>query len=550
MVVAALLGAAIVGLVILYLTQPVYRPFRLSAARFFNEEPRSHESRLRISLASLLLSRPFYLQLLALLAMLAALVFAMRDHSILTPGQHIGLWVVVDTSGSMSVHHGGENRLDIARRDISDLMSRIDTFPAEVQICISVYTFDMELTRRALNVRPAEVNGVLAQVTPRPLGTDVSLLRQLLAPSDDEMQECAPTHMVIFSDLPAPEIAVNAPIPMIWRAVGRPATNVGLTSVRFAHGLLPGTGKGLDVEVASYGEQVQGAALMVTDATGTEVFKKLLDASASQAQQLAVPLPASGLYQLQIAPGGAYSYDDEATVNYDAGDVLHVDWEMGDATLPATLGWRTDTASPQLRVVPYPAAIASGVPTLLIGDAYQKSDAPGAIEFFVEGHPLIADLNFDVAESLRIAGLRQPLVEPLQPILFDNANNVWFAASSEPPAAYVPGLPSATGDANLDAFSATAFFNAVRFLLQVERPAVACRLTGPDQPEPSRDRCALHPGEGNTALFAVGAGSLDEIAPIAQDQTRRPLWPLLVAMALAVLVSERALGGFGGSRWR
>jgi len=551
MVLAALLGAAIVGLIALYLTQPVYREFRLAAARFFEEEPRSNQSRLQISLRSLLLSPPFYLQLAVLMTLMAAMILTLLDQGIRSPSQQIAVWVVVDTSGSMSVPAESGNRFDIALHEVGDLMLRLDTFPPEVQRCVSLFTFDMSIEQIADNIGPATVTSALSETGPRALGTDVNLIRQLLVRAASEDLNCTPTHVIIYSDLPAPDLIVESETFVIWQVVGSPADNVGLTSIRLLQGLLPGVSQGLDVAIVGYGNQVVGATLIVTDQSGRDVLNpQPLEIANGEVKQISIPLSSSGRYTLRIEPGGAYLYDDQATVDYDAGEVLRVDWELSDRTLPEILGWRLDETAPQLRVAAYPSDTSPEVPTLLVGDDYGKSPEVHAIDFFVEKHPLIADLNLDVAESLQIRGLSRSELGALSPVLFDTAGLTWFAASDEPRIAFVPGLPTAVGDADIDAFSATAFFNALRFLLQIERTPLACQQTSPTDPIPDADHCALHPDESNTVITGSSLRSISDISPTSAAETQKPIGPWLMIVALVLVIIERSLGAFGGPAWR
>jgi hypothetical protein len=116
-------------------------------------------------------------------------------------------------------------------------------------------------------------------------------------------------------------------------------------------------------------------------------------------------------------------------------------------------------------------------------------------------------------------------------------------------AAYVPGLPELT-DNNTGQFSITAFFNAVRWLLQTRPAAPLYTLTTPTTVEPVGNRLALHEDEGNTVRPPRSLGSLDDLQPTVIGEVKRPIWPLLLTLVAALYLLERALASWGGPAWR
>jgi len=101
---------------------------------------------------------------------------------------------------------------------------------------------------------------------------------------------------------------------------------------------------------------------------------------------------------------------------------------------------------------------------------------------------------------------------------------------------------------NVARFSSTVFLNAARWILERRPRPALFTLTSPDQPEPSGNRLALHPGEGNTGRTPRSVGTFDPRAPRGQQAERRlALWPWLVGAAALVFLTERALALLRGA---
>jgi hypothetical protein len=162
-------------------------------------------------------------------------------------------------------------------------------------------------------------------------------------------------------------------------------------------------------------------------------------------------------------------------------------------------------------------------------------------------NPLLTDLHFDVAEQVKILGVRLP--DTWQPVLWDTQGQSWIAWRRQPPAVYVPGLPTESSDA-LGHFSANLFFNALRWLLTTRELPPLFTLTTPAQPEPNGSRLALHEGEGDTSHIPLSLGTLDTIMPVALGTSPQPIWHRFLAIAMGLFVVDRACATFGGARWR
>ena len=189
--------------------------------------------------------------------------------------------------------------------------------------------------------------------------------------------------------------------------------------------------------------------------------------------------------------------------------------------------------------------IPMDIPTIIIGSGYTRTGAkntePSVIRDFMEASPLLADVNLDAVETLKLGGIELP--ENFQPVLRGMDGKVWLAQAETPLRAFVPGLPTGTDDV-IGRFSATVFFNAVRWLLQKRDLPALYTLTSPLEPTPAANRLALHKDEGNTQRVPRSSGKLENLKPITGKGAGIPLWPILVLAAVVLFLIERALAAW------
>lgn len=551
MIIIWLLGGLIVGLIILYLTRPYYQPFTLSAARFFEQISGTQESRRRFDLRSLFLSRPFYLQITVLSLLLAGLLLVHTRQLTEREGSNLGIWVVLDTSASMSTQQNGVTRMQHAQDEINALMAHLATLPEETAVCHRFSTFDLATSAQSTDL--LENQSQRDSLEYRPLGTDLNQIRKLLTQTDNTNSDnCVITHLFVVTDLPPPEWTDenSEGIDIIWRDIAQEVDNVGiLKAMNRNTSSITGGASPVDIEVMAYNHAPASLIVRIENENGNEVQQETLSWQLPGIQSLTFTPSASGTYQVQLMTDDAYAYDNTLTLAVEAAQQLRVDWQLPIDFLPLP-GWVQDSQNPDLRIALFPAPAAM-VPTLLIGQNYGLNDHQTEIDFFVESSPLLVDLNFDVAESLQIQGIALPENSPLQPVLYDDESEVWFATSSDKQTAYIPGPPLLTdSDANLSSFSTTAFFNALRYLLAERATQPLYMLTTPEQPVPEENRVVLHPGEGNTALPPQNKGEIVDIQPESSRVVEEPIWPLFVGLAMFVLMLERGLTVYGGSKWR
>lgn len=569
MVIAALIGGVVAALVALYLIRPYYQRVLLSAARFFDDSSESNESRIKLHFRILILSRSFWLQLATLLALLAAVLLINFVYTTKTgessgpwnlladfvnmkeTEKGIGLWLVLDTSASMSTLQDSKDRMQAARQEIDRLVKYLKTQQKDHVQCIKFSTFDLEMNTVPTIHNLDQIQSAVADITPRALGTDLSLIQNLLSQSTDmDKVGCSITHVVVISDSPPTEalVANSDAVRLIWRDLAKPVSNIGLTRITGGgHSL--GQDAEVELEVTAYGDQSHTTELTVTDPTGKAILAEPLTWQQAGAKRISFTPEALGVYSIHLSKGGAYSYDDNAAIEVDIPKDIRVDWQYPDQTWLRLLKWKNDANQPDLRVMADVPPSVDGVPTLIVGDGYNKKPDDAQIVFFDESSTLLADLNLDIAESLNIKGISVDAGTLFRPVLLGSDESMWLAEMSAPHAFYIPGLPTATGDENKDAFTTTVFFNAVQSLLDKRKAKAFYELTSPAHPVPEGTRLALHPGEGNTSQKSHSLGDVTDIKPEAALADGIPLWPLFVALAAGLLLIERSLAMWGGSKW-
>ena len=559
MILTGLFGLLLIGVIIAHMTRPRFELREMSAARFFKNLPPAKQKNNRLKPSNPLKSLPLYLQF----PLLALFLWANLSSNVLNPAStkadQVGLWIMLDTSASMSTIAGGKSNLERAQAALKQAveLSRNQAGASKARICARLSAFD--LARRDVIPPTADLNAVTAAAEKlpfRPLGTDLTLIQQLLdnpdggeAQDTPEQAACPITHMLVLTDMPAPEwVSREQFVRLVWLDIGAVVENSGMVSIQAARDPIVGKVNQITIELAHYGPTEPARTLQITGPDGKAFAEIPVEWGGNQAGRGTFIPTSSGLYHINILPEDAYQFDDQAVINITSGEQLRVDWQLPDRALFDLLPWQQESQNPDLRIVQAGATLKEDdqTPTLIVGPGY-VSPGPSTEEivYFLEGHPLIKDLNLDVAEQ--VGSARQPSPDGFLPVMA-SAEYAWAAYRTSPLAAYVPGLPQ--GDENLRAFSTTLFFNGVRFLVQSAPQLPLYTLTSPEQPEPAGNRVALHEEEGNTARAALSQGDISELRPTVLEIRKEPVWSVWVAAAVFLLLVERLLFVFGGERWR
>jgi hypothetical protein len=543
-------GALTAALLIIYMARPNFRRAVLSAALFFRDDP-VLGSTSRIAWSTPHPTPLFYLQLSVLLLLLLAVPHCpaalVMDRSIRT-----GVRVLVDRSASMSTKQNDVTRFDAA---IAALRSVAASQQSAIA-CFTLSAFDLELTTIAENVTSAgELVDLVSRLQPRPLGTELSLVQRALAEptraaplstvaSAKVDGGCATGATIVVSDMPAPPWMEGPDGPAargdVWIDVSQPAPNAGIVDLVDDRDRVSGKVERVRVLVATFGGLATSNVTLSVRSPDGAVRTRPVQAWDGPTGSVDVILPSPGRYTFNVNPGGAYRFDDEAAIDVPPSGPVRVDRRVSRREWITRLGWSEDRDNPDLRVLPSIEMLDSR-PAIVLGSGYAPRSGPAQpVTTFLETSALVTGLNLDVAERSGMKGV--PALPPaFAPVLSGPAGVIWIAERARPVAAFVPGLPL-DGDDNVARFSSTVFLNAARWILERRPRPPLFTLTSPEQPEPSGNRIALHPDEGNTARTPRSAGTFDPRAPRGRQAERRlPLWPWLVGAAALVFLTERGL---------
>ncbi len=535
-------------LVVVYMTYPRFLHRRLSAARFFKDLPPPQKEQPRLRWGKIHLTIPFFMQLLILLTILAALFFMERRFNA-AESKSLGVWIIVDTSASMNTRQQGETRMTAALREVEQAVTTSQKAAKNRPLCFRLSTLDLERRDLVKNSDALVIRQAAKNIVPRPLGTDLDILRRLLnslKQHSPNPEPCQVSHVVVISDLPAPLwLAENPNLQIIWRDIGLPVDNTGITSLRATRNPLTGVVAEVQVEVTYYGMPPTTTSISITAPGGTKIKDEAILWQRNHTWQGSFAPTRSGLYTFVLSPGGDYNSDDRAVLEIGSGQEIRVDWQIPDRDMMLQLGWTYDDVTPQLRVTTRTDTPAN-IPTLIIGPGYGPIRSnPVEIRDFLETSPLLVDVNLDVVETLGLPALNVPA--GFVPVCRGMDGSTWLAQAENPARAFVPGLPSGTNDIT-GRFSIVVFFNAVRWLLQKRDMPPLYRLTSPQAPSPAVNRLVLHRDEGNTEREPRSAGKLENLKPIAAKGRTKPIWPILFMCAVVLFLLERLYSIYRPSR--
>jgi hypothetical protein len=536
-------GALAAALVVIYMARPNFRRAVLSAALFFRDDP-VLGSTSRIAWSTPRPTPLFYLQLSVLLLLLLAVphcpAAAVMDRSVGT-----GVRVLVDRSASMSTRQDGATRFDAAIAALRSVAA-----PRQSAIaCFTLSAFDLELTTIAENVSSAgELVALVSRLRPRPLGTDLSLVERALADAPRTAPAvCATATTIVVSDMPAPPW-MDGPASRgdVWIDVSQPALNAGIVDLVDTRDRVSGEVQRVRIVVGTFGRMPTSNVTVGVRSPNGAVRTHPVEAWDGPTGSVDVIPSQPGRYTFHVNPGGAYRYDDDAAIDVPRSGPLRVDWRVPRREWLTRLGWIEDRDNPDLRVLPSIELLDSR-PAIVLGSGYAPRTGPAQpVTTFLEASPLVAGLNLDVAER---SGMKAAPALPagFNAVLSGPESVVWIAERATPVAAFVPGLPL-EGDDNVARFSSTVFLNAARWILERRPRPPLFTLTSPEQPDPSGNRIALHPGEGHTGRPPRSVGTFDPRAPRGRQTERRlALWPWLVGAAALVFLSERGLALLRGA---
>lgn len=550
----------IIGLIILYMIHPYYKPYQLSSAHFFEPLLQGSNPNQRISLKTVIFSVPFWIQLSVFLCLIGGMLLASQGIANHKKADTVGILLSIDTSASMTTKYQEGIRFDAAITESQNLITHLDKLQVkhrDIKFCVSLLTFDSGGAQDIVNnVSLNQLRDFIDSLYPRLLGTNLNAIRvireRINDPDTQTSHDCPITHMVVITDMPAPEWVSqdDAGIQVIWRQIAEPVNNVGINRITPVEQALFGWSGGIEIEVVVYGNPPPETIITIEDEEGTTVYQNSLYWSAPNSQLLRTEIDQSGFYNVSVTPGGDYLHDDQVTILIPQFEQIRYDWQLSTTPPPylEALGWVPDTENPNIKIVPLDGIIG-GIPTLIVGDYYSLGSGD-EIKYFEDKTGILNNINLDAIEQLNIRGISSLESMPHELILSDTSKRVLIAANRNAPFVYIPVPPSINRDLVLDVVSQTLFFNAIRWLLNHTTMPELYKLTSNLEPVPIQNIVALHSGEGNTALSIIHHGELSDIQPVVTNLNDNPLWMLLAMIGVSILVIERLFALKGHRRWQ
>lgn len=528
MVALALLAAVLAALVVLYMSRPRFVRLRLSAARFLTGLPAPRKAGRRLALSAPLTSPPFYLQAGVVLLLVVAVVLDMNDVSTRQSQGRIGVWLMVDTSYSMSTHQAGTSRMALAGETALSVLRHVSATAGRGDACVRISAFDLE--RRDLYAGPIDrANAAIDGLAPRPFGTDLSLARPEGPMPDDG---CPPTHLVVISDRPALEPGT---LPLVWLDIAEPVSNVAVEAIEPVRDPLDGQVRTVGVVVAATGERPQ-AQLTLTGPDGSVVARTPVEWPDTGPWTFRFQPGVPGSYAATVEPGGAYDGDDVAVFAVKDAGPVRIDWRVAGTERPTLAApWEAGGGTPTLRIA-YDLDAGDGVPTLMIGPGLRPG-TPSPVDLFLDRHPILDGVNLDLLDQAGMSPATLPA--GFEPVAAHRDGSVWVAVRDEPRAVYLPALATGGSDGP-DRAAVLLTANALRWLLG-ERDAPAAP---PDWLAVDGTPIAGAQGEAPLPDPPRSTGALDDLRPGGAQQ-RVALWPWAVLLAALLLAVERAHGAFG-----
>ena len=526
------------GLVAAYMLRPRWRQLRVSMARFLIGLESRESRSLRFVPKAPLTSWSFWRQFLVLVSLLLAVGSLPVPVRLST----VGLWLVLDTSHSLSMRLDGEAAIDRLRREAVDVVERAVRAAGDAGLCIRISSFDVSVRHLWSGSDPAAAADQIDALEPLPRGTDLAVVQSLFD-SQPDVDSCAINTIVVVSDLPAPEIRNAGERVLIWRDVGEPTDNVGIVGIDIVRNAATFRVEQIQVLAKSWLGGRPEIALEVLGAVGDEpeLAVKAGPWRPDNVRVFTVDAPRAGTYRLELTSPdslNAYLGDDHAAVDVPQYSGISVDWRVSDDGLVRLLGWERATADATFVVADRLPALAEK-PGILVGSGFR--DHPmSPVRFFSPHHPLLDGINLDVVEGIAPAAGELP--EGFSKVL-EGRSGTWVAARSEPRAVLLPGLPK-LDETQPEVLSNRLFFNAVRWLLEGHGEAPSVTLM-------SEDGEVIEAGfdEGRTDRPAQNYGSLEDIGRAGLAPADTPRWYWFVAAAMLLLIVERLLSARGDSRW-
>ena len=497
-------------------------PLALSFARLLPDPRISMQKERRFALILPVASVGFWLRMLALAASLAALVAIWLDlRGVAPPG--VALRLVIDTSDSMSVLDKGRPRIDLAREVAAGAL---------VQVRDSADLTCAELiTVAATPGAPVRLTGDLPQTPVRAEGASVAgLLTAIAMPTE----VCAPTHVLVLTDHPAPPGLIDRTMDgalVIWAQVGAPVANAGLQAMTLNQPGLSGAESRLTMDLTLHGLTTAPAVRVEGPGFAEEVIP-VASSSREGLWRAEVPYMGPGTYTASVTDPDGYASDDQLRAEVPAGTVGAVEWRLSDLAAPAPLATGADDTLLVARLDTVSPADLDR-PVLLTYSGWPAGATGARIGGFLPDRPLLGALNLDVLEAALPDPLRTPLPAGFSPVMVTDPGNLPILARRVSPPGLIVPHPQPGAVAPVDALSTIIFLSALSDLLDGGTITPPQAWRGPSGP------VSLAGLESDTSRTLgpqpeISFDTAPDKRPIGGD-----LFPILVLLALLCMLVER-----------
>lgn len=264
-------------LVAIHMARPRFLRRELSAARFFTQLPQPKETRSRLRFGRPPVTRSLVMQMLVLLLLLTALFLSQKTFGS-RESRGFGVWFVVDTSASMTAQQEGKPRMALVPGEIDAALDQVQeaAVSQDLAVCYKLSALDMERRDLLMSRDAGAIRQAAGNLEPRALGTDLDLIRTLLGLLENQSDsQCLVTHLVVVTDLPAPDwISEQGPVSIIWRDVGIKVNNIGFTGIQPSRNPLTGLVREVRAAVTAYGRPPKDAVLRVTGPDGARLMEE------------------------------------------------------------------------------------------------------------------------------------------------------------------------------------------------------------------------------------------------------------------------------------
>ena len=532
--IALFLGALGAGaLIAWHMQRRPLPPLALSFGRLLPEPRISAQKERRFALILPIASVGFWLRMLALVAGMAALLSIWLDlRGIAQPG--VALRLVIDTSDSMGVLDDGRPRIELAREVAASALVQArgtaDLTCAELITVAAAPTAPVRLT---------------AELPLTPLRAEGASVAGLLTAIATPTEVCAPTHVLVLTDHPAPPGLADRTADgalVIWAQVGASVANAGLQAMTLNQPGLSGAESRLAIDLTLHGLTTAPAVLVEGPGFADEVIP-VASSSRERLWRAEVLYRGTGTYTATIESPDGYAGDDRLRAEVLVGTVGAVEWRLTDLAVPASLAAGTGDALVVARLDAVTPADLDR-PVLLTYPGWPGGASGAQVGSFLPDPALLGALNLDVLEAALPNPLQTPLPTGFAPVMVtEPGNRPILARRISPPGLIVPH-PQPGAGAPVDALSTVIFLSALADLLQggtIMPPQTWLGTSGP---------VAQAGLESDTARALAPAPEIRfDTAPDSRP-TGGDLFPLLTLLMLLCILLERLHALWPGRRTR